>query len=358
MVILKDNIASMEELFSMNKRIILYGAGASCKLILQAYYEAGLKEKLEYIVDGNDELDNKECIVNDTTKVKIISLQHFLHSWSGKKADYIMLMTPYSSLSYLKQLDKVKEMDGMTAYIFSMIINKEIPGSFSIRSTEAPLIPRTIHYIWIGDNPMPDEDKRNIESWHRFCPDYEIKLWNEENYDFHQNQYVHEAIESKLYMYATDYARKDILYHYGGIYFDTDVELLRPIDDLLYNEAFIGVEDGGQINSGSGLGAVRYHPVMKEMRDIYRDVSFKEKNGKLNRQYNTYYETGYMLQQGWQLINEYQCIRGMACFLREVFMPEGVIGLPDNYTEKTLANHKINPFDKTERRKVLERLEK
>lgn len=294
MVILKNNIACMEELFSLNKRVVLYGAGATCKLILQGYYDTGLKDKIEYVVDGNADLDGTDCVVDDSIKVRVLSLQHFIHIVRESKQDYIILMTPYNSLSYIRQLDQIQELDGMNVYLFSLIVNHKVPEAFSFRNTVQPLIPKIIHYIWIGDNPIPDEDKKNIESWHRFCPDYEIKLWNEENYDFHKNLYAHEAIKNKLYMYA----RKDILYHYGGIYFDTDVELLGPIDDLLYNEAFIGVEDGGQINSGSGLGAMKHHPVIKEMRDIYHDVSFRDKNGQINRKYNTYYETQYMLKQG------------------------------------------------------------
>lgn len=356
MILLKNDAACMEEVCDKNKRIILYGAGASCKLILQAYYESRLKDHLEFIVDSNDSLNDTECSVNENIKVRVISLRQFIHIYKGKLDDFIMIMTPYHSLHYVQELDEVEELNGLAVYLFSMIVNKTKPGIFSFRSTEKPLIPKIIHYIWIGGGEMPEEDKKNIETWHQFCPDYEIKLWNEENYDFHKNQYAYEAIEQKQYMYATDYARKDILYTYGGIYFDTDVELLKPIDDLLYNEAFIGIEDGGQLNSGSGLGAVPKHPLIKGMRDIYQDISFYDEDGSINYKYNTYYETRYMLQQGYMLKNCCQNINGMVCFPREVFMPEGIIGLWDNYTERTLANHKIDPYDKTERRKILERV--
>ncbi len=355
MLALKDNVADMEELFSMKKKIIFYGAGASCELILQAYYEQGLGEKAPFIVDANEDLDGKECVVSEKIRVKILSLTHFIREWQGRMEQFVMLMTPYHSLGFIPQLDEIKELDGMTTYLFSMIVNRKPPGEFPLHSLEQPVIPKKIHYIWIGEGQMPDEDKRNLESWRRFCPDYEICLWNEDNYDFQGNRYAREAIQNRQYMYATDYARKDILYRHGGIYLDTDVELLAPIDDLLYNAAFIGIEDGGQLNSGSGLGAVAGHPFMKELRDVYENMAFIDESGKPNYHYNTYYETKYMLNRGFQLRNEYQNIDGVICFPREVLMPEGVVGLRDTYTKNTLANHKINPYDKTQRRKLLER---
>lgn len=355
MLVLKDNVSDMEELFSINKKIILYGAGASCELILQAYYAQGLGDKLAFIVDGNEELDGKECVAAGKIRVEILSLNHFIREWQGRMEQFVMLMTPYHSLGFIPQLDEIRELDGLTTYLFSMIVNKKLPGEFPLRSLEHPVIPKKIHYIWIGDKDLPEEDQRNIEGWRQFCPDYEICLWNEENYDFHGNRYVHEAIMNRQYMYATDYVRKDILYRYGGIYFDTDVELMGPIDDLLYNEAFIGIEDGAQLNSGSGLGAVAGHPLMRALRDIYEEIVFIDENGRPNYHYNTYYETKYMLNRGFQLRNAYQNIDGVICFPREVLMPEGVVGLRDTYTERTLANHKINPYDKTERRKLLER---
>lgn len=165
-------------------------------------------------------------------------------------------------------------------------------------------------------------------------------------------------MEKGQYMYATDLARKDVLYTYGGIYFDTDVELLRPIDDLLYNEAFIGIDDGGQLNSGSGLGAVKGHPAIRELLELYDHMAFVNSDGSLNLSYNTFYETKYMIQKGFVLGNKYQKINGISCFPREVLMPEGVIGLYDDYTKNTFANHKINPYDKTECRKVLARLDR
>ena len=104
------------------------------------------------------------------------------------------------------------------------------------------MIPKIIHYCWFGGNPLPDDAKKCITSWKKFFPDYEIKEWNETNYDLSVCPYVKEAYESKKWAFVSDYARFDILYKYGGLYFDTDVEVIKTFDDILKNGAFMGQE--------------------------------------------------------------------------------------------------------------------
>ena len=102
------------------------------------------------------------------------------------------------------------------------------------------MIPKTIHYCWFGRAPMPDLAHRCIESWHKFMPNYEYKLWNEDNFDINCNKYVKEAYEAEKYAFVTDFVRLYALYSEGGIYMDTDVEVLKPYDNLLHLSGFIG----------------------------------------------------------------------------------------------------------------------
>lgn len=357
MLNIKNDADCMEQLIGLPRKIVLYGAGASTRLILQAFYQRGLKERLAFIVDKNESLDNTWCEAPGDIQAEVISLGHFLEQYGSYiKKEFTMLITPSTAMWIVDELDKIEGLDGVDAYVYALVAGKKAPPPFCLRSLGAPTIPKRIHYIWIGENAMPAEDVENIESWKRLCPDYEIIRWNEKNYDFHKNPYTREAWEKKQYMYATDYARKDILYRYGGIYLDTDVELLKPFDDLLYNEAFIGMEDGGQLNSGSGLGAVAGHPAMLGMMEVYENVHFALPDGGCNWKYNTFYETSYMLGRGYELKNQYQIVDGVVCLPREVLMPESIMGLYDTYTENTIANHKINPYDKTGVRKVLRRI--
>lgn len=347
MLNLKNNVKSLNELFEKKQHVVLYGAGASAKLLLQSYYDIFPEKSLEFMVDGNDQLDGTYCLVSDKIRVKVISLRHFCEMWGKKVCQFTLLMIPYYSLFFIRQLDQIRELDGVETYVYSFIAEKEPVQNFSMRETTVSKIPKLIHYFWIGDSKIPEEDKKNIETWKRFCSDYEIIEWNESNYDFSRCRYAWEALKHKQYMYATDAPRKDVLYQYGGIYLDTDVELLQPLDDLLYHEAFIGIDDGGQINSGSGLGAAKNHEMIRAMLELYKDMPFVKEDGSLNLYYNTFYETKLLIENGFRIKNQYQRIGTMDCLPREVLMPEGVIGLRDNYTEKTIARHKINPYDRS-----------
>ncbi len=347
MLNLKNDVDSLDELFKAKEHVVLYGAGSSARLLLQSCHEMFPEKSLEYIIDANESLDETYCAINESVKVRVISLRHFckMHGEHAKK--FTFLLTPYFSLFVINTLDQVKELDQAEVYVHSFILEKTPPFKFRLRATDSPRIPRTIHYFWIGGSALPDEYKKNIESWRKYCPGYEIVEWNESNYDFRKHRYMREALENKQYMYATDVARKDVLYEHGGIYFDADVELIRPIDDLLYNEAFIGIDDGGQVNSGAGLGAARHNEMIRDMLELYGEQSFVREDGSFNSSFNTFYETQLLIRRGFKIGNQYQTIGTMNCLPREVLNPEGIIGLRDNYTENTKANHKIDPYDKS-----------
>ena len=115
------------------------------------------------------------------------------------------------------------------------------------------MIPKKIHYCWFGGNPLPETVQRCINSWRKFCPDYEIIEWNESNYNIHKIPFIAEAYDAKKYAFVSDYARLDIIYNEGGIYLDTDVELIRSLDTLLSNNSFMGMEFAGQVATGLAL---------------------------------------------------------------------------------------------------------
>lgn len=131
------------------------------------------------------------------------------------------------------------------------------------------MIPKKIHYCWFGGNEKPEKAKKCIESWRKYCPDYEIIEWNEANFDVNQNGYTRMCIEEKKYAFLSDYARLVIIEEHGGVYFDTDVEVLRSIDDLLNHEAFFGFENDEYINTGVGFGAVAHHKSVGTLKKAY-----------------------------------------------------------------------------------------
>lgn len=139
------------------------------------------------------------------------------------------------------------------------------------------MIPKVIHYCWFGRNPLPQLAVRCIESWKKYLPEYEIKEWNEDNFDVNMIPYTREAYRAKKYAFVSDYARFWILYNYGGLYFDTDVEILKSLDDIISNGGFMGCElapdNRGKlvpfIAPGLGIGAEPNNIIYKEILDAY-----------------------------------------------------------------------------------------
>ncbi|MCI5927317.1 MAG: polysaccharide pyruvyl transferase family protein [Pseudoflavonifractor capillosus] len=204
-------------------------------------------------------------------------------------------------------------------------------------------IPKIIHYCWVGGNPKPESVLYCIESWKRNCPDYEIREWNESNYDFTKNEYMRQAYEAKKWGFVPDYARLDIIYEYGGIYLDTDVEVVRSFDEILENECFFGFEDTGDsdffVNCGHGFGAVPHHEAIKLARDIYKQLSFINADGSLNLLPSPYYTTQVLRQLGLVQKNCDQSLPGLHVYSSEVFCPKTFRTGKLHKTPRTVSIH-------------------
>lgn len=154
---------------------------------------------------------------------------------------------------------------------------KKPPLNF--HKNDRPVIPKIIHAIWFSGDPMPKLYLKCLESWKKYAPDYEIKIWNMETYKPDQCLFFEQAIEHGNWAFASDYARADLLFRYGGIYMDLDVEMLRSIDDLLYNDAYMSFESLDRIECGSGMGARPGHPVIWEICESYRNRPYLKVDG-------------------------------------------------------------------------------
>lgn len=145
------------------------------------------------------------------------------------------------------------------------------------------MIPKTIHYCWFGRNPKPKLVLKCIDSWKIKCPDYQIIEWSEDNFDISSCPlYVRQAYAAKKWAFVTDYVRLKIIYDYGGIYLDTDVELIKNLDSLLDHPAFFGKEDEEYVATGLGFGAEVNNPVVYLMLKDYYDSEFLQKDGSIN----------------------------------------------------------------------------
>ena len=141
------------------------------------------------------------------------------------------------------------------------------------------MIPKIIHYCWFGRGEKPPKAQKCIDSWKRFCPDFEIREWNEDNCDFQAIPFMAEAYAAKKYAFVSDVMRLLVLEQYGGVYFDTDVEVLRDFTPLLGDEGFLGFENDRFVNSGQVFGAQAHHPVVRAMIEAYRTLSYTGPDG-------------------------------------------------------------------------------
>ena len=206
------------------------------------------------------------------------------------------------------------------------------------------MIPKKLHYIWIGGNPLPDLAKKCIESWKKFCPDYEIVAWDESNLNIDINEYCREAYDARKFAFASDVLRYDVVYREGGIYMDIDVELIKPIDDLLENKMFLGFETAKWINPGLIMGAEAGSEVVKELIESYDGQHFVNENGEYN--YKTICErsTEYLVEKfGFKTDNTFQNLDGkVVVYPTEYFCPFNLEDKNMKQTENTRSIHWFN----------------
>lgn len=143
-------------------------------------------------------------------------------------------------------------------------------------------IPGTIHTFWFSGEAIPQAYERCRKSWEKFAPDMEVKVWTLENYKADGCRYFQEAIERGKWAFAADYARADVLRRYGGVYMDMDVEMLGPIEDLLYNDAYMSFESLDRIEAGSGIGTKPGNKILDEICKSYESRGFVKADGSLD----------------------------------------------------------------------------
>lgn len=205
------------------------------------------------------------------------------------------------------------------------------------------MIPKIIHYCWFGGGPIPEKDLQCIQSWKKYCPDYTIIRWDESNYDIHKYKYMEQAYNEKKWGFVPDIARLDIIYQNGGIYLDTDVEIIKSFDTLLDNKAFIGFEDGCHINLGQGFGSEKNNPIIQDMIDkIYSKREFLNDYGLPDTTPSPQMQTEYLLSKGLVQDNSLQKIDNITIYPSSFFCPVDFMSGKLNVTEDTYSIHWFN----------------
>ena len=208
------------------------------------------------------------------------------------------------------------------------------------------MIPKIIHYCWFGRNPLPPLAQECIASWKKYLPDYEIKEWNEDNFDVNIIPYTKDAYSAKKYAFVSDYARFWILNKEGGVYFDVDIQLIKSIKDILEKGPFLAFESNpdkyssGSIAPGLGLAFEPGDLFLESMLAIYKNLQFKQPDGSLNFKTICNYTTEYMYKRGLKRVSGIQTIDGINIYPSEYFSPTHFVTKRLHFTDNTRSIHR------------------
>ena len=200
------------------------------------------------------------------------------------------------------------------------------------------MIPKKIHYCWFGRNPKSELAVKCIESWKEKLPDYEMIEWNEDTFDIDENVFCKEAYEAKKWAFVTDYVRLKVLYEYGGIYMDTDVEVLDSLDDFLSCKAFSGFEEDFSVPTGI-MASEAKHRYVKELLEYYNDRHFLLEDGTYDVTNNVIIITAMTQKKGLRLDNTMQVVEDFTFYPKDYFCPMSWKTRKLNITKNTKTIH-------------------
>jgi len=207
------------------------------------------------------------------------------------------------------------------------------------------MIPKTIHYCWFGGKQKPKLVEHCISSWKRHMPDYDIMEWNEDNYDIRKCRFMSDAYNEKKWAFVSDYCRIDVVNQFGGIYLDTDVEVIKSFDDLLRYQMFCGYEKSQEVKTthyiafGLGFGSVRHHPILKDILGTYESLDFYNDDGSLNLITCPLIQTEALRHYGATIDGETKIYNDVAIFSSEYFCPMNYINGDIRITDRTYSIH-------------------
>lgn len=206
------------------------------------------------------------------------------------------------------------------------------------------MINKVIHYCWFGGKPLDDKAKKCLESWQLFFPDYQIIQWNESNFDITRVDFMEKAYKNKKWAFVSDVARLLIVYEHGGIYFDTDVEVIRSYDDILDcdTKAFFGIENDGYVNSGLGFGAEKSHPFLKMLIEVYEELDFELYKDHISDVACPLITTTLLEKVGFIKENRRQSVNGIEIYPTAFFAP---MDYQTGKVKKTAMTHSIHWYN-------------
>ncbi len=209
------------------------------------------------------------------------------------------------------------------------------------------MIEKKIHYCWFGRGEMRPLMKKCLKSWKKYCPDYEIIEWNEDNFDVNSTIWTKQAYEAKKYAFVSDYVRLKVLYEHGGVYMDTDVEVVKPIDQFLDNDAFSGFESESSVPTGI-IASEKGNIVIKRWLDYYKDRPYIV-DGKVCMEPNVAFMKKDLIEHGLIMNDEMQMLDGITIYPQTYFCPLSAVSIEQKITENTYTLHHFTSTWRTEK---------
>ena len=292
-----------------------FGAGKVFDTFFAGDAGKGLEKHVRAVADNHaDELSTSVKILYGRS-IPIISFGRLLNDI--EEGDLI-LITTVSFREIITQLDRIEKLQNTKYCVYFAVeiefhdkngVNLFAPNSLA--RYEQIQIPKLIHYCWFGKGEIPAKCRKWMESWEKYCQDYEIIKWSEDNYDVHKSRYMSQAYDTGEWAFVSDYARIDIVNEYGGVYLDTDVELIRNLDELLKNDAFCGFENCRLVAYGLGFGSKKQNRILAEIKEYYDSRSFWQEDGTPDKRCCPYIQTEIMEKHGLKGNGEFQIVDGM-----------------------------------------------
>ena len=323
------------------KKIVLYGAGSYFRDYVSSGFPKEWLGHVDYVIDNSKHgnivsIRGKKVPVYNVEKVK-------------EEMECVIMLTS-STVMYemYEQLESMHLGDGVICCAYPLMLAKSAGKSCQdledviFRNQGANRIQKVIHCFWFSEEKKPIEYQRCIDSWKRVCPDYNIKEWNLNNYNYCKNRFMEQAVRHRKWAFAADVARLDVVYREGGIYMDVDVELLKPLDDLLKNEAFFTFETNNEVDLAI-FGTSSGNELLEKLLKLYENVEFDGTFDTMNRFCQPVYIRKVMRAYGVNQMGDMQYMNGMAFLPRYYLAPKDAFLYELNVmNEKTLAIHHCN----------------
>ena len=321
-------------------KIIFFGTGSWFQAINHTPLMA-LKSNFSYMIDNNPK---EKVFLGD------ICLNVFYPEELCKEKDCVVILTSpvymYDMFTQLKNLNLAGNVDCFAFPFMQMAKEKSSIDKYlvdkAINSDSNQKIPKVIHSFWFSGEKKPDSYKKCVDTWKEQLSNYKIIEWNLDNYDWQKHPFVKRAIELKAWAYASDYARLDVLNDFGGIYLDMDVEVFKPFDNLLGNDALFSFSNNVMVDLAF-LGSRKNNPIIKKLLSLYDNVDLPYEKKQFEKFFQPSFVRNCLVENGIKMNGQLQILKEATVFSSEFFMPmDAILYKPYQKTDYTYCVHYDN----------------